>query len=399
MAERNRRPRPRRGQNRPPSRGQRLEQEEFGSNSAAQDELQSTESTTETETKTTVTGTTEWATGMLTSTEESTQYESISDSYEEQTSQPSVTGDAVSNGATYTAAPTLDDIYQGGEITEDMAGPAVAQIQSALTRLGFSILTTGLLGETTLEVIKDFQEAYKLQQTGEIDMHDLERIDEALTCSITLAQLQEIAPTISDANATSWLPFLNASMWEASINSDARKAAYIAQLAHESDGFQTLEEYASGAGYEGREDLGNTEEGDGKRFKGRGPIQITGRYNYGTYGEQLGVDLVNNPELAATPEVGFRIAAAYWANNDLNDYADSGEFNTITSRINGGQNGADSRRAYWGTAKDSLGDESDITSASQMSSTVDPEVLAEMARSLPENDAAEVLKLIQGQSS
>lgn len=396
MSERTRRPQPRRGQHRRPPRGQRPEQEEFGSNSAAQEELKSAETETGLET---VTGTTEWATGMLSSADESTQYESISDTYEEQTSQPAVTGDSVSNGAVYEAAPTLDEVYQGAVIKEDMAGPAVAQLQATLTRLGFSIRTTGLLGETTLDVIKDFQEAYQLQQTGEIDLHDLERLDEALACSISITQLQEITPTISDANAAAWIPFLNASMWEASINSDARKAAYIAQLAHESDGFNTLEEYASGAGYEGREDLGNTEAGDGVRFKGRGPIQITGRYNYGSYGEQLGVDLISNPERAATPEVGFRIAAAYWANNNLNTYADSGEFDTITSRINGGQNGADSRRAYHATAQSTLGAESDLTSVSQMSSTVDPEVLAEMARSLPDSDAAEIQRLIRGQSS
>ncbi len=362
--------------------------EDFGSNSAAQEQLK--QSTVE-EDSSTVTGTNEWASGMLSSTEESTQYFSISETYEEQMSQPPVSGDSVSVGTTYAAAPTLDEVYQGAEIKRDMAGPAVAQIQATLTRLGFSVRTTGLLGEMTFEIIKDFQEAYKLQQTGEIDLHDLERLDEALTCGITLAQLQEIAPTITDANARSWLPFLNASMWEASINSDARKSAYIAQLAHESDGFQTLEEYASGADYEGRTDLGNTEAGDGRRYKGRGPIQITGRYNYSTYGEQLGVDLINNPELAATPEVGFRIAAAFWSNNNLNDYADSGHFNTITERINGGQNGKDSRRAYWSTAKSTLGGDEDITSVSQMGSTVDPEVL-------PESEAQRIRELIQGQS-
>lgn len=332
---------------------------------------------------------------MLSSEEESTQFISISDAYEEQTSQPSVSGDSVSNGASYAGSPTLDQIYAGGVIEQNMAGPAVAQIQSALTRIGFSVLTTGLLGETTWEIIKDFQAAYKLQQTGEIDLHDLERIDEALQCSISMEQLKEIAPTISDADARAWLPFLNASMWEASINSDARKAAYVAQLAHESDGFRTLEEYASGADYEGRSDLGNTQSGDGTRYKGRGPIQITGRYNYSSYGEQLGVDLINNPELAATPEVGFQIAAAYWSNHSLNSYADSGAFNTITQRINGGQNGAADRQEYWGTARSVLGSDEDITSVSQMSSTVTPETLAQMAKGLPEREAQRLVALIQ----
>ena len=250
-------------------------------------------------------------------------------------------------------------------------------------------------GETTLELIKHFQVAYKLQQTGEIDLHDLERIDEALQCSISMEQLKEIAPTISDADARAWLPFLNASMWEANINSDARKAAYVAQLAHESDGFRTLEEYDSGAGYEGRSDLGNTRPGHGMRYKGRGPIQITGRYNYSSYGEQLGVDLINNPALAATPEIGFQIAAAYWSNHNLNAYADSGAFSTITQRINGGQNGAAERQAYWGTARATLGSEEDITSVSQLSAEVTPAALAQMASGLPEHEAQRLLALIQ----
>lgn len=82
--------------------------------------------------------------------------------------------------------------------------------------------------------------------------------------------------------------------------SDAQAAYILATAHHESDHWKTLQEYASGAAYEGRRDLGNSVPGDGKRFKGRGLVQITGRRNYADWGNRLGVDLLALPELAAT---------------------------------------------------------------------------------------------------
>src|SRR5258705_12947602 len=99
-----------------------------------------------------------------------------------------------------------------------------------------------------------------------------------------------------------------------------------------------MEEIASGAAYEGRKDLGNPQPGDGKRYKGRGPIQLTGRANYTRYGGLLCLDLVNDPTIAATKEVGFRIAGQFWKLNGLNELADQQQFKAITKRINGGYN-------------------------------------------------------------
>ena len=140
------------------------------------------------------------------------------------------------------------------------------------------------------------------------------------------------------------------------INNDLRLANFLAQIAHESDHFRTLREYASGAEYEGRHDLGNVKRGDGKKYRGRGPIQITGRANYEKYGKKLGLDLVNKPELAETPEVGVKIAIAYWTDHNLNAFADKDDLRAITKRINGGYNGYNSRLAMLENAKRSIKD-------------------------------------------
>ena len=175
------------------------------------------------------------------------------------------------------------------------------------------------------------------------------------TGGISAAQLLAVMPNLSAADANGYLPYLNAAMAEGNINTPMRQAAFLAQLAHESGQLRYFEEIASGAAYEGRGDLGNTQPGDGVRFKGRGPIQLTGRSNYGSASAALGVDLVNDPELAATPAIGFRIAQWFWNSRGLNSYADSGNFDAITLRVNGGYNGKASRDAYYARALDVLG--------------------------------------------
>jgi len=167
---------------------------------------------------------------------------------------------------------------------------------------------------------------------------------------VSLKQLKAIMPNVSDAKAREYLPHLNKAMVEANITTPKRQAAFLAQLAHESGSLRYMEEIASGAAYEGRRDLGNTQPGDGVRFKGRGPIQLTGRANYTAASRALGVDLVSNPSRAAQPDVAFRTAAWFWNSRNLNSYADAGNFNAITYRVNGGYNGAADRNAHYARA-------------------------------------------------
>lgn len=140
------------------------------------------------------------------------------------------------------------------------------------------------------------------------------------------------------------------------INTPLRVAHFLAQIAHESDGFCTTEEYASGRAYEGRRDLGNTQVGDGVRFKGRGLIQLTGRANYAKYGERIGVDLIADPAKAADPATSLILACEFWTRTrgGLSQYADRDDILTITRAINGGTNGLEDRRHYLARAKQAL---------------------------------------------
>jgi putative chitinase len=140
----------------------------------------------------------------------------------------------------------------------------------------------------------------------------------------------------------------------AALGTMRRQAHFLAQIAHESDGFRTTVEYASGAAYEGREDLGNTQPGDGKRFKGRGLIQLTGRANYAEFGVALGVDLVANPVMASRFPYAALTAALYWRKRALNAAADADDIRGVTKKINGGYNGLAARQAYLKAAKRAL---------------------------------------------
>jgi predicted chitinase len=183
---------------------------------------------------------------------------------------------------------------------------------------------------------------------------------------ITTEQLQKIMPQLPAAKRATLFPFLSAAIGEFAIERPPRAAAFLAQLAHESGQFRFMEEIwgptAAQRRYEppGKlaTDLGNTKTGDGKRFKGRGPIQITGRANYRRFGDLLGVDLIADPQRAALPELAFRVAGLYWSKKGLNELADQvtrQAFREITRRINGGFNGLADRERFYETAKTVLG--------------------------------------------
>ncbi len=153
---------------------------------------------------------------------------------------------------------------------------------------------------------------------------------------ITLAQLKAAIPA-AGKRAELMLNPMNAAMDMAGINTRLRIAAFIAQSGHESLDFVYMQELASGAAYEGRKDLGNTQPGDGRRFKGRGPIQITGRANYQAFADWSGLDCVNHPELLEDPVNGWLASAWFWMVNHVNLWADKGDVDGVSDVINRGR--------------------------------------------------------------
>jgi len=147
---------------------------------------------------------------------------------------------------------------------------------------------------------------------------------------------------------------LNAAMAEFEINNRLRQAAFLAQVGHESGQLRYVKELASGEAYEGRIDLGNSEPGDGVRYKGRGLIQLTGKANYVALMMLLNIDCVAHPELLETPKNACRSAGWFWQRNGLNALADEGDFLKITRRINGGTNGLADRQALYHKALEVL---------------------------------------------
>lgn len=175
-------------------------------------------------------------------------------------------------------------------------------------------------------------------------------------------QFRELFPTLRAQDRALYYHPMIAACAEHDIHTPPRLAAFCAQLAHESVGLGVWREIwgptPAQARYEGRTDLGNVQPGDGYRYRGRGPIQITGRRNYRAAGQALNVPLEDDPDQALRPEVGFRVAAWYWRTRQLNTLADRDDmtaYRLITRAINGGLTGWEDRLRRWVRARAILG--------------------------------------------
>jgi putative chitinase len=168
---------------------------------------------------------------------------------------------------------------------------------------------------------------------------------------IEYADLRRLCPTGDPGLMAEIVRYAPEMLPRYGIDTPLRWCHLVAQLAHESAGFRTTVEYASGAAYEMRADLGNIYSGDGTRFRGRGLIQLTGRANYRRVGAAIGRPLEDAPELAAEFPAALETALVYWRDRRLNQYADADDAEMVTRAINGGLNGFADRLRYLSVAK------------------------------------------------
>ncbi len=191
---------------------------------------------------------------------------------------------------------------------------------------------------------------------------------------LTPAHLRAIMPNVPQDDEVTEFPVCCATMRRFNITNKRRAAAWLGNVAKESGELYYTEEIASGAAYEGRLDLGNTQIGDGVRFKGRGYIQITGRANYTRIARDLKIPCVANPDLLEKMPHRWTTAGYYWKNmsslGDLNVIADQGNFESTVLGVRGGPDA--SRRVYYERAMRVLPDDLTIPEAGH-SPAPDPE--------------------------
>jgi putative chitinase len=220
------------------------------------------------------------------------------------------------------------------------------------------LATDGGIGPSTLQLISEFQRRVLQMPNpdGKVDPggQTLRELRAGMSAGLTPAKLQGIMLNADSVRIGRYYQPLITMMSNSQINTPLRMAHFFAQLGHESGDLRYNEELADGSAYEGRTDLGNTQPGDGPRFKGRGLIQLTGRANYVAFGSARSRDFVtgtNYTQIATDPNLAVDVSCWYWTTHGLNSLADADDLNTITLRVNGGYNGLADRAAHLQRAK------------------------------------------------
>ncbi|MBP0000165.1 MAG: C39 family peptidase [Cyanobacteria bacterium SID2] len=274
------------------------------------------------------------------------------------------TGSSSTTSSSAQAALKLQDILtQNKTLTLAQAAKQHALIKQIQVRLRvLKVLhdtADGLYGPKTKAAIVRFAKAFdlpldritpqfakKLVEAQEVPgLSDVSQwIDPEVAARIMGASLDDV---------NTYLPPLIQGLEERGILNKQTLIAALATISVETAGFRPINEWGGDdyfrQMYEGRDDLGNIYPGDGVRFHGRGFIQITGRANYHHYGEKLGVDLENNPELALDPDIASRILIEYFWERSVDQRAVENDWQGVRRAVNGGLNGWDH---FWPVVQD-----------------------------------------------
>ena len=228
------------------------------------------------------------------------------------------------------------------------------EIQSGLNKLGFNCgVVDGIVGsKTTLEWAKwkarNYQNEPDYIGDGSLKLFREQVASFQPRQLVTKGQAESVyGRPIKDDQ----LIDLNNCLSRFEINTNPRIRHFLAQTAHESGGLRWMQELASGNAYEGRKDLGNTQVGDGRRFKGAGVIQLTGRANYQAFADYIGDQKVMVGHSYVASVYPFTSAGFWWHNNRMNTLIDNGAtVAQVTKRVNGGYNGLEDRIRYYNKA-------------------------------------------------
>jgi len=236
-----------------------------------------------------------------------------------------------------------------------MSNPASANIEKIEVQPGQTVYSIAKAFSTTPEIV---QKINKLDKNFTIKPGQVIKVPKSEVTNID----NKSSPAKKKQSKLDPSKTLTGTMHEAVLTAEARRsgikdltelAAFLAQCAHESHNFKSMVEYGGSLDFRKYDikfnpkkarTLGNTKPGDGAKYKGRGYIQLTGKYNYRQAGKVLGLDLVNEPELAEKPEIAAKIAVWFWQQRVQPKVDNFNDTKSVTKPINPGLNGLEDRK-------------------------------------------------------